>query len=300
MWVSQDFLRSIVPLGIPDPNEKPNIRWLGSAFWVSALDGKIDEQTGEPTYQSWLVTARHLLKDREFIVLGLNSDKPLKSLCFPTAFSGTSGWHSYSEDDPAFGDVDLAVIPIQYQFLLHYGVALPKTFLDKNTADQQEIQVAQPILSFGYPSSIPGHGADDEPFRFDPVVRFGIISRVPWVHGDTTGAFLVDMQDSHGNSGGPVIFGFLRQKIEGRDTDSRLLAGVVVGFLPDHTPILQKGTNSELVWTDKDQNPIRGNVRQNSGLAKVESAHHISKLIESYPHSKVGLSWDEAKELDLL
>lgn len=296
MFVNKEFLRTVLPLGLP--NERTNeVVWIGSAFLVGMLHGT--NEAGEPIYKAWLVTAKHLLRNQKMIVIGLNSSVPFKAVCCPVTFEGNKGWHCYSEDDPLCSEVDIAVLPLHHQFLQHFNIGLPVIQMDKHLADRREIEPGQIVLSMGYPIGLVESGTGEEPNRYTPIVRLGVISRVPAYHIDQTNAFLVDLMNSNGNSGGPVILGLLRRQIDGVSQD-QLLAGILGGFLPDSAPLTDKKSKVSILLPGHEGQVFHPVVEQNSGLAIAESAHHIVELITSYPHDSFGLSWEDVEKYNLL
>ncbi len=295
-WIPTQLLRSVVPLGLPADTKTRSFQWTGTAFLVAAPDGRM--QQGVPTFKPWLVTARHLLEGKNFIVIGFNSSRKLQPLCFPVNFDKNVGWHAYSRDDTEYGDVDIAVIPLQHEFLQHYGIELPSLRLDTNLAESEEISPGQPIMGLGYPLGLVAVEDTLQPNRFLPIVRQGLISRVPWINDDRTNSYLVDLMDSRGNSGGPILLGALRAPNCKRE---RFLAGILSGFIPDFIPIhVNDTTEQELIFLDPNQQTVKPVIRQNSGLARVESINHVASLVNSYPYSKIGLSFTDALELGLV
>jgi hypothetical protein len=172
--------------------------------------------------------------------------------------------------------VDVAVIPISHIDPSGYDLqVLPESLLATRTdLDKNHIGVGSDMFFAGMFAPYQGQK------RSYPIVRFGKLAMVPEEKIDFGGtlidAYFVETFSFGGNSGSPVFFYLASDNTPGALAIGPPLlkvAGVMKGFFGDLEPILLAQTAS-----NSQSRPVS---KENSGIAVVVPAEHVSEILHS-------------------
>lgn len=305
------YIDCVVAIGVPNGKD---VQWIGSGCILGHPDGGTSVQTGEPTYQLWLVSNRHVLLNRRFIVVGFNpeSGKEAKNIACPMHHKGTEVVHYYSLSDPNpdRANVDLAVAPLRHQVLNDQGAKFScfRTDIDAaNLAKMAEIQLHEgdSVFVLGYPLALTTPEGNPRGIHY-PLVRGGVVSRVRDLLDIGKGKFFIDTSNFPGNSGGPVILKPEIVSIQGSQAQVYpYLLGLVSAYMPHYTNVLALDSSQNVlrplffaqggsVTFDENAGPALLTT-ENSGLAVVEPIDYAIDLIVNYPHKDIGYEYQNSK-----
>ncbi|WP_099240677.1 S1 family peptidase [Synechococcus sp. BDU 130192] len=253
------FLDCVVAIGIQGQS---NTNWIGTGFIV----GKpFNDAQGNKLYHTFLVTNKHVLLNKQNIVLRFNSSGNTPVIDYPVSLyqNGQQIWIGHPSPD-----VDVATFFINSN-ILHGDQAQFGFFrLDEhvmNSAMMQNDGVSEGdgIFVLGFPLGIVG------PQKNHVIARFGAISRIRDLFDGQMGPFLIDASIFPGNSGGPVIIKPEAMAITGTVSVKRAaLIGIVKSYVPyKDVAVSQQTGNPRVIF------------EENSGLALVETVDTIEAAV---------------------
>ena len=216
-------LKAVVSIGI-EKNGKYSS--LATGFLIGFMSEK-GKDPSENEYKIFLVTNRHVFKDRDRVWLRFDKGKEsgAKTFSVDLEVGGEKRWLWHKNDK-----VDLAMLTISPRFLDKHGIDwnfIPEEFF-ANHKNFKEIGIApgDEIFIVGFPLQLIGEAQNYA------LVRSGILSRIDDEIVDKIKAFLVDASIFPGNSGGPVFlkpaWGSLKNAIT---VNRAYLLGTVSGYL---------------------------------------------------------------------
>lgn len=297
------YFDCVVAIGVPRNQE---VEWRGSGFLLGCPDGGINPKDNEPTYQIWLVSNRHVLRDLKEVVLGFNPQKGIRgiNLLCPLIDKSRNIVHFYSETDSDISRavVDVAVAPIRWELLAKEGVKFSCFRADQDAADYEKLKRIQlmegdSVFVMGYPLGLTTADNDLKGTHY-PLIRAGVIARIGDYLASKSRKFLIDTANFPGNSGGPVIVRPEILSVESLPAQTEpLLIGLVSAYQV-HANQLTKLTSdgrripiylsNDGVLTEDSSIGSTLFTAENSGLAIVEPIQSAIILTESYPHKEIG------------
>jgi len=260
------FLDCVVAIGSDDGGPSGSPRWIGTGFLVGRPD---TTESGSVRYRVFLVTNKHVLKDRTSFAVGFNPEKgaPIKIYHFSLVHDGTKLWTGHYRDD-----VDVAVA------LLHAGLLREdeRRFnyfrIDEGNVlsieQMKAIGVSEGdfVYILGYPMALV-----DQDWHY-AIVRSGSIARIGDALERRKPEFLLDATVFPGNSGGPVVLKPEIVSIEGtKPIKSACLIGIVSSYL----------SYSDVAFSIQSQKP-RVIFEENSGLASAILSEFVLEAIEAH------------------
>lgn len=254
------------PCEDPPQGQQP-LTPAGSGFFVGLRDASVPVTPGKVVAWRFLVTAGHVLKERNSIVIRLNRASPASGfVCFPVILvrDGQSKTvYTLKGEDAA--DVVAVEIPALPE-------ADPVTFsasmlMDPEAMKKNDVKVGTNVFTVGY---FLGYAGQKQNY---PITKFGKISILTperwyfnpdWQRNEE--AYVVEMQNTPGLSGAPVItYGveFHVSPFQYRELGPNVV-GLVKGLTLAPVPVGQG--NAVLIP---------------QGAAGVEPAAHIKKLFQT-------------------
>lgn len=97
------FLDCVVSIGVPSQNAGPT--WVGTGFIVGRY---IDEYEGEKRYNTFLVTNKHVLQNKDDVILRFGNSDHSGVLDYPVKLNNESGLIWVGNPSP---DIDVAESP---------------------------------------------------------------------------------------------------------------------------------------------------------------------------------------------
>lgn len=263
--IPERYLDSVVSIGYlksiwnSDTNENVfNIDWQATGFIVGYPVRKITEN--EKGYHLFLVTCKHVVKDRKHVHVRFNRNHELKAedltvISTPTK-DGISAWIGHPKEH-----VDIAVFglplkrftdhSLQYSFFTEHQIMKVKSLREYGILEGHS------VFTLGFPL---GMVHTDRKHVF---VRGGIISRIRDLFEGKFNAFFVDTPTFPGNSGSAVITKSEITSIEGKPLNKSCLIGITTDFIQQQ-PVSD--------YSDGD----------NIGLTIVQPVDRIIETIEEY------------------
>lgn len=216
-------------------NEKAS----GTGFFVG-----VKAQENPDRYVVYLVTAKHVLKDKEqcryYNSISLRINEKAGGV-FTVEISLAGNIHEH--EDPT---VDIVVVPVIInRERLEYKFVPDNMLTTKEKFKQNNIQVGDEVFFTGLFASFQGEK------RNYPIVRFGHVAliadeKIPWKNECTDQSedrdlYLIESQSFGGNSGSPVFFSFGATREPGMlrlsTTPNVLLAGIISGHYQERNLI---------------------------------------------------------------
>jgi S1-C subfamily serine protease len=278
--IPPSFIDCVVALGKTKPDGP--VHWGASGFFY----GKFFEEGPEPdmsVYKVYLVTNRHVLAGSDQVSIRVNPQGAGQARDFIASLSDPSTeeklWYGHDDDQ-----VDVAVLPINFQLLLDEGMEVSMftsdaTSLEVSAMKESQVSEGDFVYALGFPLGLVGEE------RNTVIVRSGTIARVRETFDNPRYRFLVDAVIFPGNSGGPIVTKpeLIAIKGTGAKTDARLI-GIVSGYVPYQDMAVSSQTNR-----------IRVIFEENSGLTTVYSVDCINEAIDALVKSVSGDSPQEAE-----
>lgn len=190
------YLDCVVAIGHEDT--EGDVAWVASGF----LYGHPLRVDGQPCYQVYLVTNRHVFEGTRTAVLRCNPRGRRPAREFTLQLEDAHGHQTWlGHRRPS---VDVAVVPINYELLRRHGIAVSFFGGDVHVATRrrwQALHMGEGDIAFvlGFPMGLVGGR------RNTVIVRSGTIARVRDTLEGTSDEFLLDAFVFPGNSGGPVL-----------------------------------------------------------------------------------------------
>jgi S1-C subfamily serine protease len=257
------MLDAVTAIGLGDDETKR--AWVGTGFLYGRFDKKLDETT--KSYTVFLVTNKHVLRGKKRIYLKFNSANDPTSKDYAVDLVSRNGkerWVGHIEPK-----VDVAVLPINANALkdelMKYAFFQSDAHVS-SVAAMKKLGVTEGARVFvlGFPMGLV------DKVRQYVICRAGCIARIRDLLDGITDDFMVDATVFPGNSGGPVVLQPELTAITGTTAITKAdLIGVVKSYVPYHDVAISQQTGNPRVVFE-----------ENSGLAAVEPADHITETIE--------------------
>ena len=263
--VAPKYFNCVVAIGCDYLNPKGVIdtQWIATGF----LFGYRNNNYEENKYSVYIVTNKHVFKDLERVKLLFNPQdgQPAKSFYLTLVEDGKKLYKEHAKEN-----VDIAVIPINHEFLDQSNIKYDIFFCDKECflkdqlKDELNATEGDGVFALGYPMGIVGVN------RQYVILRNGCLARVRDMLEGNSSDFIIDAMVFPGNSGGPVICKPELVHITGTNiTKESRLIGVV---------------KSSLTYRDIAVSPQTKRTRvvfeENTGLTNVEPVDYIIETIE--------------------
>lgn len=271
------FLDCVVAIGV---RAKDNSKlWIGTGF----LLGRPHKQGGKNQYHVFLVTNKHVLRDKDVAIVRFNpqNDEPARDYEIPLKnANGETTWTPHSNDD-----VDVAVLMINPKILEKHKVRYSYFAADQHTMSLKQMAMmgmseGDFIYVLGFPM---GFVAPDRQYV---VARSGSVARIRDTMEGRALDFLVDAFIFPGNSGGPVITKPELVSINGTQAiDKAALIGMITGYVPF----------SDVAISQRTQRP-RIVFEENSGLGSAVTTDFIMEAIETCLATKSSVTVDTAQK----
>jgi len=258
------YLNTVVAIGVgDDPYDR---HWIGTGFLFGKFINR-NPGTGNVSYQTFLVTNKHVFRGEKVIYLKFNSLQGLTSKDYKVDLMFSNGrkkWVGHPKDL-----IDVAVIWINTNILRN-----EKRLFDYFRSDMHIYPKSRMISSgvtegdniyvLGFPM-----GLVDKTQQY-VICRRGCIARIRDFFDNRTSEFLIDARVFPGNSGGPVILCPSAIAIKGtKRTNESALLGIVKAYLPYRDVGFSKQTRQPRIIFE-----------ENSGLAVVESVDSIIETVD--------------------
>lgn len=214
--------------------------------------------------QIFLVTARHVLKNKPSVYLRFNKGAGGPGQPFELSLRDARGKSKWIHpDDP---EIDVAAIRVEPRFLEKHDVHIYRVpewnIADSKKMSEVGISLGDNIYVLGFPSLVEGLG------RKYVIVRSGIVSCLD--EGVFDGiSFLVEATVYPGNSGGPV---FTRPTVESVGETRAVTQSYLVG-------IILKNLQYQDVAYSRQTDRARVVFMENSGLAVVLPMDYVNSMI---------------------
>ena len=255
------FLDCVVSIGVPNPNAAPS--WIGTGFVVGRY---ASEQEGQKQYMTFLVTNKHVLQNKDDVILRFGNSDHSGILDYPVKLQDQNGpiWVGNPSQD-----IDVAAFFINPKVLEKDTAAFSFFALDEHAigvAEMKESGVSEGdgVFVLGFPMGIVAEQT------MHVIARAGFIARIRDVLDSQNPAFLIDANIFPGNSGGPVVIRPELSSIQGTKAISRSdLIGIVKSYVPYRDVAISQQTGNPRVIFE-----------ENSGLALVETVDSIRATVD--------------------
>ena len=277
------FPNCVVAIGHKD--EAGKARWVASGFLYGKLS-KAHEDPNQREYKVFLVTNKHVLRDQSQIFVRVNPKAAEPARQFDADLINQASCENiWTGHDSA--EVDVAVLPINYQILLDQKMDVTFFASDQHTLNVEgmaktEVSEGDPVFALGFPMGLVG----DE--RNTVIVRGGVLARIRDTLAKPAFPFMVDTFIFPGNSGGPVISKPEMVAIQGTKfhPDAHLI-GIISSYVP----------YSDVAVSQQTQRP-RIIFEENSGLAVGYSVDCINEAIVTAENAAKGKAPQEAQPVE--
>lgn len=244
------------------------MRWTASGFLYGKFK-KMHEDGTQRQYAIYLATNKHVLAGKSQIYIRVNPTAASPARQFLAVLthpvSGEQLWTGHEAKE-----VDVAVLPINYQLLLGEEMAVSFFAGDPHSLDAQGMADAglsegASIFAMGFPMGLVG----DE--RNTVIVRGGVLARVRDTLVKPRFLFMVDATVFPGNSGGPVVSKPEVVSITGTKASSN---AALIGIVASYAPYID-------VAVSQQTGRPRVTFEENSGLTNVYSVNCINETISA-------------------
>ncbi|MGA2607148.1 MAG: serine protease [Terriglobia bacterium] len=273
------YMDCVVAIGHKETTPGQNQgKWLAEASGFLYGDF-ISKQGDQSQYTVYLVTNRHVILDHIAAATGplsvrFNLQSPGSAREYDVLLNDEHGkptWHVHPD-----ADVDLAVIPINANFLKEQGARFDffrseSNLLTREKAKEIGLSEGDGIFVLGFPMGLVD-GMQDY-----AIVRQGAIARIrDRLDSPMVKFFLIDSFIFPGSSGSPVVLKPEAVSIQGTKPaiNQAYLVGVVQGFVSYIDRAISEQTKRPRITFE-----------ENSGLAKVVPADYIQETIQDYKKS---------------
>lgn len=260
--IKEEFLNSVVAIGIKDQNEK--IRWIGTGFVFAYFKEKVNDN--HKKYSFYIVTNKHVIQKQKVIIIRFSSDNDGPAKDFPVELNvkGKKIWTGHR--DPK---IDVAVINFNVKNVKSHGTNVGFFSSDTNVlkVDQMKekgIFEGDSIFALGYPMGLVNVD------RQYVIVRNGSVARIRDTYDKRSKEFIVDAFVFPGNSGGPVLNRPQAIGLKGTNINtSTNLIGMVKSYIPYKDVAVSRQTGRATVVFE-----------ENTGLTSVIPTDFILETIE--------------------
>lgn len=257
MAIIPDFyINAVVSIGV---RKKEEIKWIGTGFFVV-------KKVSENEYQPFMVTNRHVLKEKQAVVIRLREKdtNKLRIVDMPL-FENGKKLYSQHEDN----NIDIAVVLLNGGFITKNNLDFAAFNIDEHALNSQEliengVDEGAIIYMLGFPMGLVNLNTNV------PICRMGCIARMDEAEIKDTKNLLLDIQNFPGNSGSPII---TRPEVTSLDGTKALSKCVLLGIIHSYIPYEETLVNSQTGRTVE----IRS---ENSGIAKANPVEFIREVVE--------------------
>jgi len=274
------YSNCVVAVGYADD---ANIVYWGASGFLYGKLAQANPDPGERRYRAYLVTNKHVLTGRDLIYVRVNPTATGPARGFEVRLSdqatGRQLWRGHEIDE-----VDVAVLPINYQLLEKQGMEVSLFRSDENALTVEGLVKAGMsegdfVFVMGFPMGLVGEE------RNTVIVRSGVIARIRETLARPTNRYMVDTVVFPGNSGGPIITKPEAVAIQGtRPQKSASLIGLVAAYVPYREIAVSQQTGR-----------VRAVFEENSGLAEAYSVDCIDQTINRLESTTMGATHQEAQ-----
>jgi S1-C subfamily serine protease len=268
------FLSCVVAIGdvttVPVSGAPPVRQWQtsGTGFFLGYRI-KDDDDPKKREYEIYLVTARHVVANRQNVKVRVNpSVAGQAGQEFEVPSNPPPGQHTwFYHPDPA---IDVAAVRVDYNSLLAAGFAVG-FFEDEHVVlrtDMPGLETAagDGVFVLGFPMGLAGSQ------RNYVIVRQGVIARISEMIENASTTFMIDAFVFPGNSGGPVVLRPEIVSIEGTKANQKAsLIGLVT----------QSRSYVDTAVSGQTGRP-RITFEENAGLAEVVPIDYVNAAITTY------------------
>lgn len=221
------FFDCVVAIGERSADKKENFSATGFLY------GKLVQKSAQPEqdqYRLYLVTNRHVLAERDTVILRFNALDPAPARTFDLELHDSQRMPIYSYHPDS--EVDVVVIPINSKYLKDEGIRFSFFAESKHAVALQNVSLkgiseGDGVFLLGFPMGDVGR---DQNYV---IARQGIVARIRDAIAGTSKYYLVDSAIFPGNSGGPVVTKPEVVSIQGTNANGdAMLIGIVSAYLP--------------------------------------------------------------------
>jgi hypothetical protein len=252
--IPEKYMLSMVKLGRCVDKKLDTYYWFGTGFLIAyeRLPGTV-----------FLVTNKHVIADEEklsmlFKIKGSSERKVHEAILWD---GSKELWIGH--DDP---EIDLGIIPLDRKNLdlngFDYHAIHTDEILIHEEMEKYQIGEGAKLYSLCFPVGI---NSDEE----YPYARTGMISQIQAYYNNDSSYFIIDMYVFPGNSGGPVFV--VLQDDGNPPVKVTKLIGVARAFLTYVEEAVSIQTNKTRITFE-----------DNAGLASVELAYNLLKILKEY------------------
>jgi len=263
------FLDCVVSIGIVNQGQN---NWIGTGFIVGrpSIDGNDNK-----VYHTFLVTNKHVLENKQNIILRFNSLEKNPPIDYPINLYQNDQWiwvgHSSEE-------VDVAVFYINPQTLQNDSAQFSYFRMDEHVMSVTDmknngVSEGDGLFVLGFPMGIIA------PQKIYAIARTGAIARIRDIIEGQQSPYPIDATVFPGNSGGPVVIRPETMSIQGtKSIGKAALIGIVKSYVPyKDVAISQQTGNPRVIF------------EENSGLALVETVDNIVATINDCFQQKIAI-----------
>ena len=257
------FIESVVTISIMTANNEK--KCIGTGFLVGDL---MEMNMGLKKYGLYLITNKHVVKNKNEIYVGFNENGGTKSFDFPVTLNNGKN-NLYSEHINE--QVDIIALSINASFLnnmnakYHFFPLENDAYTIKKMKEKGVFE-GDLVYSLGYPLNL-GNTSQK-----NPICRLGCISRISnlYIPGNPEVNLLVDAQSFPGNSGGPVIIRPESLSVIGsKPQQQTALIGILHSYIPYKDALISNQSGQ-----------IYSIMQENSGLTLVHPVDYILEVVE--------------------
>ncbi len=268
--IPPSFFDTVVAIGTTDSSGRNG--WIGTGFIFGYMHTRSEEGK---TYTCYLVTNKHVIKDRSSILLKFNpkTDQAATDFNIPL-YDVSSGMPLFTGHVNA--NIDIAILEIDPIFLQTQGMKFDFFRSDENVKCINEMRDLITEGDFVYVLGFPMGILDkDRQYVF---LRQGAISRIRDLYEGRSIDFVIDATVFPGNSGGPVILKPELSYIVGtKAPNSADLIGIITSYIPYSDTAISAQTGRPRITFE-----------ENSGLSVVLPTDYILETIEVDREKKKG------------
>ena len=263
------FLDCVSAIGIEVENKKI---WTATGFLVGKF---YKEESDAKNYFVFLVTNKHVLKDKKSIIVRFNPKSSSESAALDFSISlldegNKPKWVGHPNED-----IDVAAIAINTKTLRDmdrkYDYFKPEHIINIKDAATEGISEGSFVYALGYPMGIV------DPDRQYVISKSGTIARIRDAFEGKRNEFIIDISIFPGNSGGPVVSKPELTGLEGTKAFPKCsLLGMIKGYIPYKDIAISQQTKRPRVIFE-----------ENSGLASVITSDFIIETIETCYATKI-------------
>ena len=258
--IPDQYINSVLSIGVSNSNEHDDITWIGSGFFVSK---RLSEDSTKA--RIFVVTNRHVIDGKKAVTLRLKK-KDGSFVQYTHELLG-NGIPQYStSDDPK---VDVAVFTFVAGIIEQFGIDINFIDIDANVATTNEFLSGgggegSLVYMLGYPMGLVNIESNT------PICRLGCVARMDEYEINKEKKILLDIQNFPGNSGSPILTRPEVMSVGGaKPFDRSVLLGIICSYIPYRDWLISKQTG-EIV-------EIR---TENSGIANCIPVEFIREVID--------------------